>query len=235
LATSRDAPVPREDRDLGPSTISVDTPGRDLRVRTSGSSEASVELFISGISSPTGEVVLNAHTFGSTPGLSHRWDNDGGVTRTCLSTDVSGSIYLVAGRSLRVLGSDFVPAAEFEVPSEPGGIEISRTTLWMAVRSPGRLARGELTLSFSIPTDIVWSEISLPAGSDPVALSSNQSGQVFVLDAGLRRVQVVSPDGEALFHWDLPDRPFDLGDIGVTARNEVYVLDNGGTIHSFLP
>jgi hypothetical protein len=239
LSTSRNGPVAREDRELAPSTLSVDTPGRELRVPFTsefGSFTLTIELFISGISSQTGDVVLNAHSFGSTPDLSHRWSNEAGVTRTCLSTDpISGSIYLVSGRTLRILDSEFVPSAEFEVPYEPAGIEVGRTALWMAVPSPGRLLRGERTLSMNIPTEIVWSEVNLPAGSDPVALSSNQAGQVFVLDSALRRVHVLSPEGEPLFYWDLPDRQFDRGDIGVIARGEAFVLDNAGTIHSYLP
>jgi hypothetical protein len=229
--------VGREDRELGTSTISVDTPARELRIPVSpGFPIAPVELFVSGISVTTGDIVLNAHTSGSTPGLTHRWDNSASAGQTCLSTDpTSGSIYLIAGRLLRILDSEFVPSAEFEVPHEPICIEVSRSALWMAIPSPGRLLCGELAPTATIPTDIVWFEVNLPAGTDPVALSSNREGQIFVLDSGLRRVHVLTPQGEPLFHWDLPDRQFDRGDIGVTVRNETYVLDNDGTIHSYLP
>ena len=237
LSTSRSGPVGREDRELGTSTISIDTPARELRIPASpGLPVARVELFVSGISVTTGDIVLNAHTSGSRPELTHRWDNSASAGQTCLSTDpTSGSIYLIAGRSLRVMDSEFVPSAEFDVPHEPICIEVSRSVLWMAVPSPARLVCGELAVTGTIPTDIVWSEVNLPPGTDPVALVSNNEGQIFVLDSGLRRVHVLTPQGESLFYWDLPDRQFDRGDIGVNVRNEAYVLDNEGTIHSYLP
>ena len=239
ITDSGQTPQPREDRDLLPSSLSVDSPGKELRttINTSqGVFEGPVQVYIGGITDTSNEIVLRAHTFSSFVGLSHRWPNANQASRTCLSTDLfSGTIYMSAGRELRVFDGAFAEAGEFEVPAEPTAIEIVRATLWMTARSPGRLFRGDLALSRGIPVSIDWSEIALPEGSDPVAMSSSRSEQLFILDVGLNRVGMMSSTGEAVLGWDLPDRSFLNGDIAVSSRGEVLVLDNAGTVYTYGP
>ncbi len=236
LTPSRSGPQPREDRELVPTTLSVDTPGREFRVSSpaDGGQTLPVELFVSGLSTASDDVVLKAHTFSSQAALSREWARDG-ASRTCLSADFfTGTIYLAAGHRLYVLDSEFTPAIELDLPDEPTCIEASNTVLWMTADSPGRLLRGELALSDRIPTGVTWTEVPLPPGSHPTALSSNRTGQLFVLDVGLHRVFVVTPEGEIGLHWDLPNESFDQGDIAMTTLN-VFVLDNAGSVHTYRP
>jgi hypothetical protein len=46
---------------------------------------------------------------------------------------------------------------------------------------------------------------------------------------------MMSATGEAVLSWDLPDHSFLNGDIAVSSRGEVLVLDNGGTVYTYGP
>ena len=239
IADSGQTPQLREDRDLLPFSLSVDSPGKELRTTINaaqGVFEAPVEVYVSGITDTSNEIILRAHTFSTVVGLSHTWPNANQASRTCLSTDLfSGTIYMSAGRKLRVFDGDFVEAGEFELPAEPTAIESVRTTLWMTARSPGRLFRGDLTLSGGLPVSVDWSEIALLEGSDPVAMSASRSEQIFILDVGLNHVGMMSSTGEAVLSWDLPGHSFLNGDIAVSSRGEVLVRDNEGTVYTYGP
>ena len=232
LSESRGSPRVREDRDLDPASLSGDTPGRELRV-SNGSASASVELFLSGITLDADELVARAHTSG-TAVLTHRWPRDQAAKTSLSAESFSGNVYLAAGRKLRVLDNTFTPVAEFDMSAEPSSIEASEGLLWMTIRSPAQLLRGELDLTGSIPAGVTWTPIQLPSGSDPVAVVSNNRKQAIVLDAGLNRVHVTDLQGDVLFYWELPEGVYDRGDIAATSQN-VFVLDNSGTITTYRP
>lgn len=235
--TNNDDQQIRQDRDLIPSTLSVDAPSRTYIISVPGSGGppigTSAHVFISGISTETDEVVVLAEAsefFTSTP---QRWSLPAGATKTSISA-FSTLIYVSVGRELRVFSDDFAPVDVFDLPEEPVAIEAWNTSLWMA-SGPGGLHHGHVGMSVQIPTGIVWSAVSLPEGAKPVALATNDLGQVFVLDAGLGRVHVLDRDGTNLFHWPLPERSFDNGQIVVTAGNDAFVLDDDGAVHTYVP
>ena len=227
----------RQDRDLIPSSLSVDAPSRAYVIRIPGSGGppigTSAHVFISGISTETDEVVVLAEAsefFVSTP---QSWSLPAGATKTSISA-FSTLIYVSVGRELRVFSDDFSPVGIFDLPEEPVAIEVWNTSLWTASGSRG-LHHGQVEISVQIPTRIEWSAVSLPEGANPVALASNNLGQVFVLDAGLGRVHVLDRNGTILFHWTLSERSFDNGQIVVTAGNEAFVLDDDGAVHTYVP
>jgi hypothetical protein len=164
------------------------------------------------------------------------WAAPLGTARIALARDDQDRIYAAAGNELRVfsyfgglLGSETLPGIVKDM-------SIQGDRIWVALEN-GRVEHGVLIYDQGLLSKVQWEAVALPFGADIVAVTNNNLGQAFLLDAQNRNMIIVQPHGASILQFALPLSDYKYGDVVVdqASGNLVQVTDGRGDIVSFIP
>ncbi|MGA1197392.1 MAG: hypothetical protein ACO36I_12945 [Candidatus Latescibacterota bacterium] len=168
--------------------------------------------------------------------LPNRWDAPLGATHVALARDDQDRIYAAAGNELRVFSSFGGLLGNETLSGFIKDMSIQGDRIWVALEN-GRVERGVLVFNQGVLSAVQWETVVLPLGAEIVAMTHNNLGQVFLLDANNRKMIVAQPNGTSIFQFGLPFGDYRNGDVVVdqSSGNLLQVTDGHGDIVSFIP
>lgn len=222
-----------------PSALNFDPKSVDLAGPLTASSLAIFpRMYVGGILS-NGQIDIvgfDMPLFNPVWSMPNTWSAPLGTTRLTLARDDQDRIYAAVGNELRVFSHFGGLLGNETLPGNVKDMSIQGDRIWIALEN-GRVERSGLVFNQGLLSTLAWQTVDLPMGSDIVAVSSNNFGQAFLLDAHNRKMIVVQPNGDSILHLTLPTSDYTYGDVVVdqSAGNLVQVTDGRGDIVTFIP
>ena len=198
-------------------------------------------LYVGGLDAQTGRVVVRGYQL---PQMGRFWNGPSGWEtghadgRVALAVDASRRIYVAADGEMRVFTENLSQVGGVDLNGGvPAALLAGQDVVWVAWPEDGRLERGTLTFTGGILVGAVWSDVALPSGAKPLALTQNEAQQVFVLDAARQRVIGFTSAGVQTLSWDLPAGDYIGGSLAIEAASGglLHVSNSNGEVLTYLP
>lgn len=198
-------------------------------------------MYLGGVHSETGQVVIKAYGL---PNIQPVWIGPGDwyvsnfKSQIAIYSDSKDRLFVALGRELRIY--DFVQDQVHTVSlnlQDPLDLLVSNDVVWIVYPHDSALFRGDMKLLSGSISDVFWEKVFLPSGVQPVALTQNRFGLIFVLDAGNREVISFDTVGNRILEWSLPNGDYFGGDLtsDISGYELIHVSDTVGNVFTFLP
>lgn len=170
--------------------------------------------------------------------LSSTWPIPLSSSKTYISVDDMGYVWVMAGQKVRVFDPELQFVREFDssFQSSVTGFVMGGNALWVLLKEEKRLLRSQDIVHERL-LDIVmqWQDVDLPHSARPVSLGVDPENSILVLDEGLPQILVYTFNGIPSVPWkDIEGIDVLSGSVRfMSALDYVFIWDQTGVVKRY--